>query len=154
MKRSRTAGKSKARGAGWAVEAFQASDDDDDLGQQPRQQPKDLHPHAIVNATPASTHSSIVNAFTYSQPILLPKTAHKPRNFLNTPPLQQIQAADSDDVFDMDIDSIFQEHNLMDPEISAAWDEDHGLKAKRARTASVSKPLYTLLDLFSDAILG
>jgi len=154
MKWSRTAGKSKARGAGWAVEAFQASDDDDDLGQQPQQRPKDLHSHAIVNATPASTHSSIVNAFTHSQPTLLPKTAHKPCNLLNTPPFQQTQAADSDGVFDMDIDSIFQEHNLMDPEISDAWDEDHGLKAKRARTSSVSKPIYTLLDLFSDTILG
>jgi hypothetical protein len=38
----------------------------------------------------------------------------------------------------MDVDSLFQEHNFMDPELSTAWDEEYGLKAKQARTASVS----------------
>jgi hypothetical protein len=28
-------------------------------------------------------------------------------------------------------------YGIMDPEDSAAWDEEHGLKDKRARTASV-----------------
>ena len=60
---------------------------------------------------------------------------------------KDFQAADENVGFAMDIDSMFEEYNLMDPELSAAWDEDHGLKAKRARTASVSESTLFLLNL-------
>jgi len=130
----RRAGRSKARGVGWAAETFQESDVDEGLGRQPLQRPKVLHPHAIVNATPASSQSSIVNAFTDAQPIPVSKCAPKPFNFLDTTP-PNLADPNSDSALDMD--SIFEEYNLMDPELSAAWDEDHGLQSKRARTASV-----------------
>jgi len=138
MKRPRRAGKSKARGAGWAAEAFQESDDGDELNQQPRQRPRDLHPHAIVNATPTGAHSSIVNAFTHPP---VTKAAQEAFYFMDTLPSQETHAADHNDSFDVDIDTIFQEYGFMDPELSAAWDEDHGLKAKRTRTASVRKSI-------------
>jgi len=138
MKRPRRAGKSKVRGAGWAAETFQESDDDDELGWQARQRPKDLHPHTIVNSTPTGTHSSIVKAFTNPQPVLPPKPAKQTFDFMDATPHCASQLAGDNDSFAMDIDTIFEEYNLMDAELSTAWDEDHGLKAKRARTASVS----------------
>jgi len=155
MKRLRTDRKSKAHGAGWATETFQESDDNDNDTQQPRQRPKDLHPHAIINATPASTHLSIINAFTHPQSTtVLPKPAHKDFNFLDTPSSQKIQATSSDDAFDMDIDLIVQEYNLMDPELSTAWDEDHGLKAKRTQTASVRNHYISCLSSLVILSLG
>ena len=145
MKRPRKTGASKGYGAGWTTESFQESDDDE-LSQQPRQRPRDLHPHAIVNATPASTQSSIVNAFTHPQ-TGIPQPAHKPSfHFVETPVSQTINSTSNNDGLDIDINSFFQEHDFMDPELSAAWDEEYGLKTKRARTASVSgSTLY--LDL-------
>ena len=150
MKRPCRAGTLRGRGAGWAAETFQESDDDnDELGQQPQQCPKDLHSHAIVNATPASTQSSIVNAFTHSQP----QPAQKPLHFVETPVSHNIHAISSDVGSDMDIDSFIQENNLMDPDLSTAWDDDHGLRAKRACTALVSKSMR-FLGLFGDVIVG
>jgi hypothetical protein len=140
LKRPRTACKSKAHGDGWVIETFQESDEDDELplGWQAQQRPRDLHPHAITVATPASTHSSIVNAFTPPQSALPLRPAHKPFNFMDaTPSDNNFQAANENAGFAMDIDTIFDEYDFMDPELSAAWDEGHGLKAKRARTASV-----------------
>ena len=137
MKRRRT-GKSNARGFGWAAETFQEGDDDDELGRRPPQQPKDLHPHAIVNATPESSQLSIVNSFTHAQPIPAFKLTPKPFEFLDTTPSN---LADTNSGSALDLDSILEEYNLMDPELSAAWDDDHGLKSKRARTASVSKSM-------------
>ena len=100
----------------------------------------DLHPHAIVNATPASTQSSIVNAFTHPQ-TGIPQPAQKPGfHFAET----NISSTSNDDGLDIDINSFFQEHNFMDPELSVAWDEEYGLKAKRARTASVSSSMLCL----------
>ena len=52
MKRTRRAAKSSTRGAGWTGESYQESDSEDEQGQQPRERPKDLHPHVIVNAQP------------------------------------------------------------------------------------------------------
>ena len=147
MKRLRRAGNSSARGVGWAAETYKASDDDDELAQQPKQRLKDLHPHAIISATPAGSHTSIVNAFTHTQAQTQPKPTQKAFHFVDTPPPNSCHDAQNDDSFEMDIDSIFQEYNLMDPELSASWDEDHGLKAKRARTASVSKSTLFLLNL-------
>ena len=138
MKRLHRACKSKARGAGWAAEAFQESDGDDELSQQPRQRPRDLHPHAIVNASPTGAHSSIVNAFTHS---LATKAAREAFHFVDAPPSQEAHATENEDDFNVDLNAIFQEYGFMDPELSAAWDEDHGLKAKRTRTASVRKSI-------------
>ena len=137
MKRSRRPVKSNTRGAGWSVETYQESDSDDGVGQQPRQRVKDLHPHAIVTATPSGTQSSVINAFTQLGP--LPKPVQKSFQFVDVPPSDSIDADINEGILEMSMDSFFQEHGLMDPELSAAWDEDHGLKAKRARTASVSK---------------
>ena len=148
MKRLRTAGKSSACGVGWAAETYQASDDDDELAQQPKQHLKDLHPHAIISATPAGSYTSIVNTFAHTQ-ATQPKSTQKAFHFVDTPPPNPFHAARNDDSFEMDIDSIFQEYNLMDPELSASWDEDHGLKAKRARTASVSESTLFLLNLYN-----
>jgi len=104
MKRSRCPVKSNTRGAGWSVETYQESDSDDGLGQQPRQRVKDLHPHAIVTATPSGTQLSVVNAFTQLGP--LPKAAQKCFQFVDVP---------------------------------------LSLKAKRARTGSVSKLIIPCL---------
>jgi len=143
MKRSRRPVKSNTRGAGWSVETYQESDSDDGLGQQPRQRVKDLHPHAIVTATPSGTQSSVVNAFT--QPGPLPKAAQKSFQFVDALPSDSIDADINEGILEMNMDSFFQEYGLMDPELSAAWDEEHGLKPKRARTASVSKLIITSL---------
>jgi hypothetical protein len=134
MKRARCIGKSSTRGAGWTAETYEESDSDDGSVQQPRQRPRDLHPHTIVNATPAGTHSSIVNAFTDHTDIAKP--ASKPFLFVDTPPSSSRDFAIDED-FEMSFEAMCQEYGLMDPELSAAWDEEHGLKAKRARTASV-----------------
>jgi hypothetical protein len=75
MKRLQHPGKSNACGTGWSAETYQESDSDDGLGQQPQQCVKDLHPHAIVNATPSGTQSSVINAFTHPAP--LPKAVQK-----------------------------------------------------------------------------
>jgi hypothetical protein len=134
------AGTSKGYGAGCTTETFQESGDDaDELGQQPRQHPRDLHSHAIVNATPAGTQSSIVNAFTHPQASILNQPAQKPGfHFVETTVSQNIDPTGNNDGFNIDMDSFFQENNFMDPELSIAWDEEYGLKAKRAHTASVS----------------
>lgn len=63
----------------------------------------------------------------------------KPFHFVDALPSNDIDATINDNILEMDMDSFFQEYGLMDPELSAAWDEDHGLKAKRAQTASVSQ---------------
>jgi len=133
MKRVRTV--KSNRGAGWAVESFQESDSD---GEQPRRRPKDVHPHAIVNATPAGAHSSVLNASTIAAAPTKP--ALRPFHFTDTVS-NDTHEATNDQGSEMDMESIFQEYGLMDPELSAAWDEDHGLKAKRARTASVSQSM-------------
>lgn len=156
MKRSRHLGKSSTRraglGAGWTGETYQESDSDDGLGQKPRQRPRDLHPHTIVNATPAGTQSTIVNAFADSSNI--PKPAPKPFLFVDTP------ASDTNDFafdhdFEMNLEAMFQEYGLMDPELSVAWDEDHGLKSKRARTASVRESASIWFNIFVEGgILG
>jgi hypothetical protein len=135
MKRPRRPEKSNARGTGWSVETYQESDSDN--GQQPRHCVKDPHPHAIINATPSGMQASVINAFTHPAP--LPKAVQKPFHFVDAPPSNNIDATINDNILEMDMDSFFQEYGLMDPELSAAWDEDHGLKAKRARTASVSQ---------------
>jgi hypothetical protein len=153
MKRLRRAGNSSARGAGWAAETYQESNDDDGPGQQPKQRLKELHPHAIVSATPAGSHTSIVNAFTHTQ-ATQPQPSQKAFHFVDTPQPTPFRVARDDDNFEMDIDSIFQEFNLMDPELSASWDEDHGLKAKRARTASVSESMSFFLNLLIDTFVG
>jgi hypothetical protein len=136
MKRSRRAGRS-TRGAGWAGEIFQASDSDEDLDQQHRPRPKELHPHAIVNATPAGAHSAVVNAIAHQA--TLPKTVQQPFHFVDTLSSNNFYTTINDKGSAMDVESFFEEYGLMDPELSAAWDEDHGLRAKRARTASVRK---------------
>lgn len=105
---------------------------------------KDLHPHAIVNATPSGTQSSVVNAFTQPKP--LPKAAPKSFQFVDAPAPHELDADLNENILEMSMDSFFREHGFMDPELSAAWDEDHGLKAKRARTASVSEFVSPLLD--------
>ena len=137
MKRTRRAAKSSTRGAGWTGESYQESDSEDEQGQQPQQCPKDLHPHVIVNATPSGTQSSFVNAFTHlgSQPKPVPKVFE----FVDTAPSNDNDGFINASDFEMNMESFFQEYGLMDPELSTAWDEDHGLKAKRAHTASVSK---------------
>jgi len=134
MKRSRRVGKSSTRGAGWSAETYQASDSDDGSVPQPRQRAQEPHPHTIVNATPTGTQSSIVNAF--AEPSSVPKPAPKPFLFVDTPPSSSNDFAIDND-FQMDFEAMCQEYGLMDPEASAAWDEEHGLKAKRARTALV-----------------
>ena len=149
MKRSRHLGKSSTRGAGlgtgWTGETYQESDSDDGLGQKNRQRPRDLHPHTIVNATPSGTQSTIVNAFANSSNI--PKPALKPFLFVDTPTSDGNDFAIDHD-FEMNLEAMFQEYGLMDPELSTAWDEDHGLKAKRARTASVRKSSIFLIQYF------
>jgi hypothetical protein len=40
-------------------------------------------------------------------------------------------------------------YGIMDPEYSAAWDEEHGLKDKRARTASVRFLCIIIWNIFS-----
>jgi hypothetical protein len=64
---------------------------------------------------------------------------------VDVPPSDSIDPDINEGILEMSMDSFFQEHGLMDPELSAAWDEDHGLKAKRARTASVSKLIIPCL---------
>jgi hypothetical protein len=145
MKRSRNAGKSKARGTGWTAETFQESDSEEQLGQPSRQHPKELHPHAIVNATPAGAQSAIVNAVAHPQRSL-PTSVLKPFQLVDTPLSKSFLTTTHDDGSELNMDSIFESYGLMDPELSAAWDEDHGLKAKRARTASVRKLKPFLLD--------
>jgi len=146
MKRSRRAGRSRARGAGWAAEIFQASDSDEELDRQHRPRPKELHPHAIVNATPAGAQSAVVNAIAHPQETL-PKTVQQPFHFVDTLSSNNFHTTINDEGSAMDVDSFFEEYSLMDPELSAAWDEDHGLRAKRARTASVRKS-KAFFDLF------
>jgi len=150
MKCSRHVGKSSTRGTGWSAETYQESDSDDASVQQSRQRPGDLHPHTIINATPAGTQSSIVNAFADHSNV--PKAAPKPFVFLDTPASSGNDFAVDND-FETTFEAMCQEYRLMDPELSAAWDEDHGLKAKRARTASVrsrhlSDSMFFLLMVF------
>ena len=143
MKRLWRPVKSNTRGAGWSVETYQESDSDDGLGQQPWQHVKDLHPHAIVTATPSGTQLSIIKAFTKLGP--LPKDMQKSFQFVDAPPSDSFDADINEGILEMSMDSFFQEYGLMDPELSAAWDEDHGLKEKRARTASVSQLIIPCL---------
>ena len=131
MKRSRKPARSSRRSAGWTEETYQESDSDS--GPEP-QFPKDPHPHVIVSATPTGTQSSVVNAFTH--PATLPKPTFE---FVDPPPPNDSDAQVNYEEFEKNMDSFFQEYGIMDPELSTAWDEEHGLKAKRARTASVSK---------------
>jgi hypothetical protein len=56
------------------------------------------------------------------------------------PSTSDVCAEINEDNSGLTVDSFFEEYGLMDPELSAAWDEDHSLRAKRARTASVSLP--------------
>ena len=123
--------------AGWSVKTYQESDSNDRLGQQPQQHVKDLHPHAIVTATPSETQSSVINTFTQLGP--LPKAVQKSFQFVDAPLSDSIDADINEGILEMSLDFFFQEYGLMDPELSATWDEDHGLKAKRAWTASVSQ---------------
>jgi hypothetical protein len=147
MAMKRRAGKLTTRGTGWTAETFQESDDDE-MGGQPRQRLRDLHPHAMVNATWGTAQSSLVNVgHTLSVPP--PKSAQKSFDFLDTPPSKKFRTAD-----EIDLDSTFEEYGFMDPELSAAWDEDHDLKAKRARTASVSYSTLFWLNLSTDVFLG
>ena len=135
--------KSNTHSAGWSVETYQESDSDDRLGQQPRQRVKDLHPHAIVTATPSGTQSSVIKAFTELGP--LPKDMQKSFQFVDAPLSDSFDADINEGILEMSMDSFFQEYGLMDPELSAAWDEDHGLKAKWAQTASVSQLIIPCL---------
>jgi len=144
MKCSRRPAKSNRRCAGWTGETYQESDSDN--GPEPCHRPKDPHPHVIISATPASTQSSVVNAFT--QPAALPKPTFE---FADPPPSNDNDAHINYEDFE-NMDSFFQEYGLMDPELSAAWDEDHGLKSKRARTASVSKLTSLLMATRSETI--
>lgn len=139
MKRLRR-GKSTVRGVGWGAETFQESDSENE---HPRQRPKDVHPHTIVNATPAGTQSSVVNASTIlSAP---PESVPRAFEFTDTPS-NDTHMTNNDDIYEVDLESVFQEYGFMDPELSAAWDEEHGLKAKRSRTASVSQAITVLID--------
>jgi len=147
MKRLRRAGRSKARGTGWAVETFQESDSEEQLGQPSRQRPRELHPHAIVNATPEGAESAIVNAAAHPQETL-PKTGQMSFQFVDTMPSSDFLTTANSDRSKTAMDSLFEEFGLMDPELSAAWDEDHGLGAKRTRTASVSQMEPFFLNLF------
>ena len=54
------------------------------------------------------------------------------------------------------LDSIFQDYGSIDPELSAAWDEDHGLKLKpkRAKTAIAPvKQIKTFIANLSNSII-
>jgi hypothetical protein len=124
---------------GWGAETFQESDSENE---QPRQRPKDVHPHTIVNATPAGTHSSVVNASTILP--APPESVPQAFEFTDTP-FNDTHMTNNDDIYEMDLETVFQEYGFMDPELSAAWDEEHGLKAKRARTASVSDATTVLI---------
>jgi hypothetical protein len=75
-----------------------------------------------------------VNAFADHSNV--PEAAPKPFVFLDTPASVGNDFAIDND-FEMTFEAMCQEYGLMDPELSAAWDEDHGLKAKRGQTASV-----------------
>jgi len=147
MKRPRRAGRSNAHGAGWVAEMFQESDSEEQLGQPSRQRLKELHPHAIVNATPEGAESAIVNAAAHPQEAL-PKTVQKSFQFMDTLPPNDFFTTTNGDRSEMAMDSLFEEFGLMDPGLSAAWDEDHDLRAKRARTASIRKMEPFFLDSF------
>ena len=97
MKRLCSAGKSNMHGAGWAGEIFQESDSD---GEQPRRHTKDLYPHAIINATPAGAHSSIVNVSTDFA--ALPKPVLPSFEFTDIPAPHDTQTAHNFDSSDME----------------------------------------------------
>lgn len=138
MKRSWRPAKPNCCGAGWTGNTYQESDSDN--RPESRHRPKDPHPHIIVSATPAGTQSSVMNAFTH--PAALPKPTFE---FVDPPPSNDNDAQVNYEDFEI-LDSFFQEYGLMDPELSATWDEDHGLKAKRTQTTLVSRLMSLLMD--------
>ena len=106
-----------------------------------------LRIHIIVSATPASTQSSVVNAFT--QPAALPKPTFE---FADPPPSNDNDAQVLHYKDFKNMDSFFQEYGLMNPKLSATWDEDHSLKSKHAQTTSVSKLISLLMATHSETI--
>lgn len=65
------------------------------------------------------------------------KPAQQPFQFTDIPRSNETHTAPNGESSELDVDSIFQEYEFIDPELGAAWDEDHGLKLKRAQAASV-----------------
>ena len=67
------------------------------------------------------------------------RPAQQPFQFTDIPGSNGIHTAPNGESSALDMDLIFQEYGFIDPELGTAWDEDHGLKPKRARTASVKQ---------------
>jgi len=87
------------------AESYQESDSERGQGQQPRQLPKDLHPHVIVNATPAGTQSLFVNAFTH--PRSLPRPAQKEFQFMDAVPSNNNNGFINANEYEMNMESFF-----------------------------------------------
>jgi hypothetical protein len=128
MKRSQTRPsdlrKRKTQRRGWHAETYNEPDSGDDLEEE-------THHHTRATFSTSGSHASTSTLFMQgSQPRQpLPSAT----TFLDSNP--SIEASEG---YFLSGDSLdWERYGIMDPEESAAWDEEHGLKEKRARTASV-----------------
>jgi hypothetical protein len=116
--------KKKTRRQGWHAETYCEPDPDD----QPEE---DAHHHTRATFSTSGGRSSTST--------LLSQGSSKPPQPLPSTTFTASTDIHENDGYFLAGDSLdWTRYGIMDPEDSAAWDEEHGLKDKRARTASVS----------------
>jgi len=127
MKRSQThpndLRKRKTQRRGWHAETYHEPDSDDNLEEE-------AHHHTRATFSTSGSHASTSTLFMQgSQPRQPPSTT----TFSDSTP--SIEESES---YFLSGDSLdWARYGIMDPEESTAWGEEHGLKERRARTASV-----------------
>ena len=130
MKRSQTRPsdlrKRKTQRRGWHAEMYHEPDSDDNLEEE-------AHHHTRATFSTSGSHASTSTLFMQEQgsqpfqPLLSTTT------FLDSNP-----SIEESDGYFLSGDSLdWARYGIMDPEESTAWAEEHGLKERRARTASV-----------------
>ena len=116
--------KEKTRQQGWHAETYCEPDPDGQLEE-------DAHHHTRATFSASGGRSSTST--------LLSQGSSKPPQPLPSTTFTASTNIHEDDGYFLARDSLdWTRYGIMDPEDSAAWDEEHGLKDKRARTASVS----------------
>jgi len=136
MKRNHTRSTDvRKRRRGWHAESYHEPDSDDNLEEE-------AHHHTRATFSTSGSHASTSTLFTPASQLHVP-----------LPPKATFTDANPDieenGGYFLSGDSLdWARYGIMDPEESAAWDEEHGLKDKRARTASVWF-LYILIPSIS-----
>jgi hypothetical protein len=132
--------KAKTRRQGWHAETYCEPDPDDKPEEDAHH-----HTHATFSSSGGRTSTSTL----FSQ-------GSQPYQPLPSTTFTESTDARENDGYYLSGDSLdWMRYGIMDPAESAAWDEEHGLKDKRARTASVIFTCIKPSFIFSlECILG